>query len=233
MASSKAALFIGKITVASRSNRRDVIELAIAFGLIMIVIWTPRPWQILLWFIAATYVAGISCLRFEGLEPMGLRTANLLRSLWVVGAALAVAGIAGILASRLHTLHLPNGPILFIRHFGRYALWACVQQFMLQCFLLSRLERLIQNASTAAAMAAAMFAVTHLPSPILTTVTLICGLASCLLFLRYRNLFPVAIAHAVLGITVAVTIPAPVDHDMLVGLNYLTYTVQPETLSQP
>jgi hypothetical protein len=31
------------------------------------------------------------------------------------------------------------------------------------------------------------------------------------------------IAHAILGITVAITVPGPVDHNMRVGLGYLTY----------
>jgi membrane protease YdiL (CAAX protease family) len=84
-------------------------------------------------------------------------------------------------------------------------------------------------------MAAVIFAVAHLPSPILTPVTLIWGFAACLLFLRYRNLYPLAMAHAILGISIAITIPGPVDHNMRVGLGYLTYghTHKPAPLPQP
>jgi hypothetical protein len=42
-------------------------------------------------------------------------------------------------------------------------------------------------------------------------------------FLRYRNLYPLALAHAILGITVAITIPGPMMHNMRVGLGYLKY----------
>jgi hypothetical protein len=31
------------------------------------------------------------------------------------------------------------------------------------------------------------------------------------------------LAHAILGITVAITIPGPADHNMRVGLGYLRY----------
>jgi hypothetical protein len=48
-------------------------------------------------------------------------------------------------------------------------------------------------------------------------------LAACFLFLHYRNLYPLAMAHAVLGITVAIAVPGPVVHNMRVGLGYLTY----------
>jgi hypothetical protein len=40
---------------------------------------------------------------------------------------------------------------------------------------------------------------------------------------RYRNLYPLMMAHAILGITVALTVPGPVVHNMRVGLGYLTY----------
>lgn len=75
-----------------------------------------------------------------------------------------------------------------------------------------------------AAMAATgLFGFAHLPNPILTAVTLIWGFAACLIFLYYRNIFTPALAHAIFGISIAITIPGPVDHNMRVGLGYLTY----------
>ncbi len=68
-----------------------------------------------------------------------------------------------------------------------------------------------------------LFTIAHLPNPILTVLTLLWGWASCRLFLRYRNLYTLAMAHAILGISIAITIPGPVDHNMRVGLGYLTY----------
>lgn len=224
-------------SVAAHSKWRNLIELAIAYGLILIVIWTPRPWQRLLWWVAAAAVVTITTISFDGLNAMGLRAANFSRSLWVVGAALLLAATAVILAASLHTLHLPGSPatglsrwgglpaslVSFIKTYWAYSLWAAVQQFLLQCFFLSRLLRLIPNFKFAAAAAAALFAIAHLPSPILTPITLICGLAACLIFLRYRNLYPLAITHTIFGVTIAITIPGHVDHNMRVGLSYLAY----------
>ena len=81
-------------TVAARSRRRDFIELAVAYGLILLVIWTPRPWQRMLWWVAAAAVVAIASISFEGLQAMGLRRENFLRSLWVVGVALLVSAVA-------------------------------------------------------------------------------------------------------------------------------------------
>ncbi len=210
-------------TVAARSRRRDIIELAVAYGLILLVIWTPRPWQRILWWIAAAAVAVIASISFEGLRAMGLRRENFLRSLWVVGVALLVSAVAIAFAIWLRTLHVPATPFLFIETYVGYIIWTFVQQLLLQCFFLSRLLRLIPNTKLAAIAAAVIFGAAHLPNPILAPVTLLWGLAACLLFLRYRNIYTLAIAHAILGVTLAITVPGPVDHNMRVGLGYLTY----------
>jgi membrane protease YdiL (CAAX protease family) len=104
-----------------------------------------------------------------------------------------------------------------------YALWACFQQLLLQGFFLPRFLGLMKGGRAAALLAAGLFALAHLPNPVLTPVTLLWGFVACLLFLRYRNLYPLALAHAIFGITIAITIPGPVDHNMRVGLGYLTY----------
>lgn len=210
-----------------RTRRRDLLELSGIYALILVVIWTPRPWQAVLWVIAAATIASIAYLSFEGLRPMGLCTANLKRSLWAVVFAMAVAGIAVVLAGRLHTLHMPETPWLFLRKYGLYVIWAAVQQVILQWFFLSRSLRLLPDATSAAAFTAGLFAVAHLPNPFLTIITLVFGLASCLFFLHYRNLVPLAIAHAILGICIGVTIPGAIDHNMRVGIGYLTYVEEP------
>jgi membrane protease YdiL (CAAX protease family) len=207
----------------TRSKPLVILELAVTYAMILIVCWTPRPWQRYLWWVAAASIVIFTCISFDGLKAMGLGRANSLRSLWIVPVALAVSTAAVVAAIRLGTLHVPEGPVLFLKTYWAYALWAAVQQFLLQCFFLSRLLRLLHSAKFAAIAAAIIFSLAHLPSPILVPVTLLWGLAACLLFLRYRNLYPLAIAHAILGITIAITIPGPVDHNMRVGLGYLKY----------
>lgn len=213
------------------SRQRDLIELAVGFGLILIVIWTPRPLQRWLWIVAAAFVFAAICMSWNGPRSMGLCITNLFRSLWVVGFALLVAGAAVLTAERMHTLNLPDGPIHFVERYGAYAVWAFVQQLLLQSFFLARSMRLLPGANYAAALAAVFFAIAHLPNPILTAVTLILGLASCFVFLRYRNLYSLAVAHAILGIAIAITIPGTVHHNMRVGLGYLTYVPHPAHLA--
>lgn len=219
-----------------RSRRSVLIELCVPYGLILVVIWSPRPEQKVLWWVAAAAVAVCIARSFDGTAAMGLRATGFLRSLWVVGVALALCGLAVFIAFRFSTLRIPDGGAWgFIRNYWAYALWALVQQFLLLSFFLLRFLRLIRNQRLAALAATLLFTLAHLPNPILTAITLIWGGMACLIFLRYRNLYTLALAHAFFGITLSMTVPGPVDHNMRVGLGYLHYhhghRVQP--LTQP
>jgi membrane protease YdiL (CAAX protease family) len=217
-------------SVRGHSRRRAAIEIAVAYGLILAVEWTPRPWQRLLWLVAAMGLALIVWRSFDGWQAMGLRAANFGRSLWIAVAAMVLAAIAIMIAARMHTLLAFGGPFRFFVTYCAYASWSGVQQLLLQGVFLPRFLRLIPSPAAAALVASALFALAHLPNPVLTPITLVWGFAACLLFLRYRNIYPLMIAHAILGITVAIAIPGPVDHNMRVGLGYLRYDPHKQVL---
>ncbi len=211
---------------AGRSSRRDAWELGIGYGLILAVLWTPRPYQRGLYLVAALFLSVVTALAFRGWSAMGLRRENLGRSAWIVAVAALLAAGTVLAAARLDTLHAPGGFGALVRRYWGYALWAFVQQILLQDFFLRRLLHLLRGRQAAAALAAAgIFAFAHLPNPVLATVTLVWGAAACFLFLRYRNLVPLAIAHAIFGITLSVSLPPPVIRGMHVGLGYFTYRV--------
>ena len=103
-----------------------------------------------------------------------------------------------------------------------YLLWVLVQEFILQSFFFTRCEELF-GSSAAVWVAATLFAVAHLPNPILTTFTFVAALFFCSMFRRYRSIYPLAMVHAVLGLTVSVTMPDNLLHHMRVGIGYLRY----------
>lgn len=208
---------------AHRGKQRDLLELICGYGLIMAVIWTPRPAQRFFYGITVTYLAIVLWRSFEGPEAMGLRSRDLLQSSWIAVLAAILSGGGLLFAIHARTLHAPASAALFIKSFWGYALWSFVQQMLLVDFFLRRLLHLLPTRNSAVASAAVLFASAHLPNPILTGVTLVMGIAACALFLRYRNLWPLAAAHAILGITLAVTIPATVIRNMRVGIGYLHY----------
>ena len=211
------------IQALAAQRRRDLFELSAGYGLILLVIWTPNPWQRVLYWVAAAFLLAVSWRSFDGWSGMGLRRTNLLHSLWIVALGLAGAAIAVMIAYHMGTLRPWHGPIELVRRFWGYAIWAFMQQFLLQIFFLRRILRLVASKTLAVLLAAGIFSFAHLPNPILTLVTLLFGLVACVLFLRYRNLYPLAITHAILGICIAVCLPGPVTHNMRVGLGYLEY----------
>jgi membrane protease YdiL (CAAX protease family) len=222
--------------VAAPSPKRPIAweigELLLGYCLILAVIWTPRPLQHWLYFIALGWFIVSISMSFQGWKAMGCSVAGFWRSSWVVGVAVFLAAVASFFASTLHTLHHPGGPAQWVMAFGGYTVWALMQQLLLQGYFLARLLRIFPNPNIAAALSAVVFALAHLPNPILTPLTLIWGLTACLIFVRSRNVYPLAIAHAIFGICVAITIPASILHNMRVGLGYINYHPKPLHLSQ-
>jgi hypothetical protein len=98
-----------------------------------------------------------------------------------------------------------------------------MQQFLLQSYFLLRLLRLLPGKAAPILVATGIFALAHLPNPILTPVTLVWGAISCILFLRYRNVYTLGLAHGIMGLCLAVTVPNSLHHHMRVGLGYLRY----------
>jgi membrane protease YdiL (CAAX protease family) len=90
-----------------------------------------------------------------------------------------------------------------------------------------RFTRLVRSRWLAVTLAALLFAIAHLPNPVLVVLTLVWGIVACILFLRYRNLYTLGIAHAVLGICIAITVPNHIQRHMRVGLGYLHYHPPP------
>ncbi len=207
----------------ARSARRDLVELAIAYALILATIWTANPTQRVLYWLAFAWILATSWMRREGWKTLGLGTTGLLQSLWIVAVALLGTGMAVFLASQTHTLHRLHGPTPLLVHIWGYLVWALMQQFILQSYFLLRLLRLLPGKALPIAVASVMFGLAHLPNPVLTPITLIWGVISCVLFLRYRNIYTLGLAHGILGLCVAVTVPNSLHHHMRVGRGYYRY----------
>jgi membrane protease YdiL (CAAX protease family) len=206
-----------------REMRRPLLELCVGYGLILATIWSPRPVQHWLYWIAVAFVLLTAWASFPGWAAMGFRRGGFAASMWVVLAALIVSVAAIIVSRDLNTLRHPISARGWVMTFGGYTVWSFVQQYLLQGYFLFRFLRLVPRREWAALAAAIIFAAAHLPNPILTPITLIWGIVACFVFLRCRNVYPLAMAHAILGITVAITVPGPVVHNMRVGLGYLRY----------
>jgi hypothetical protein len=206
--------------------RRAAFEAGAAYALIMAAIWTVNPWQRGFYWAAIVWVVVTTWMSRPTWNTLGLNFAGVARTLWIVVTAAVLAGGAVVLARQEGTLHPLHGPTPLFSHVWGYLIWAVMQQFLLQIYFLLRLQRMLPGQVLPVVAAAGIFALAHLPNPVLAPVTLVWALIACLLFLRYRNIYALGIAHGILGLCVAVIVPDSVQHHMRVGIGYYRYHPQ-------
>lgn len=207
------------------ASARDLIELILGYGLILICIWMPESPQRVLSPVALFVTLAIVLARRPSLDDLGLGRRGLASSFWILPAAIIFAIASLLVAKQIGTLH-PLYKSDF-KHVTGYLLWTLYQQFLLNDFFMPRLTRLLASESAAVGLAAVLFATAHLPNLPLTAATLVWGAISCSLFRRYRNLYALGLAQGLIGLCVAVCIPDAQIHHLRVGLGYLRYRPTP------
>jgi hypothetical protein len=203
------------------SRARDLTELILGYGLIVGIIWTPEHLQRFLSPIALLFTLSVVLARRQSREDLGLGWRGLIPSLWILPAAVALAGLSIFAAAKVGTLHPLYKPD--VAHISGYVLWTIYQQFLLQDYFMERILHLVSNQATAVMLAGTLFAAAHLPNLVLTAATLVWGIVSCALFLRYRNLWALGLAQGLLGLCFAICVPDALHHHLRVGLGYLRY----------
>jgi hypothetical protein len=200
---------------------RDLAELLFGYGLILLVLWVPESLQRALSPIALLATLLIVLVRCQSRDELGFGPRGFVPSLWILFAAAGLAALSVALAKRAGTLHSLHDADL--AHVSGYVLWTIYQQFLLQDYFMPRLLRMLPNEGTAVSLAALLFATAHLPNLTLAAATLVWGAVSCVLFLKYRNIYILGIAQGLLGLCFAVCVPDALHHHMRVGLGYLRY----------
>jgi membrane protease YdiL (CAAX protease family) len=209
------------MSVVQPSRSRDLVELILGYGTIVGVIWTPEPLQRILSPIVLVLTLVVVLVRRQSRDEQGLGRRGFVASLWILPAAIALASLSMLVAAKIGTLHtLYKGDFA---HISGYVLWTIYQQFLLQDYFMDRLLRLVSSEAAAVTIAGILFAVAHLPNPVLTAATLVWGIVSCALFRKYRNLWALGLAQGLLGLCFAICVPDAWHHHLRVGLGYLRY----------
>jgi CAAX prenyl protease-like protein len=197
-----------------------LVALVAGYGLVLATVWTERSLQRQFFWITAAFffAATVSAFWRQSLELPRLKT-----SLVLIVIGMLVAGSVMLLAAWMGTLHVLFGRRNVLAHAWGYLVWALLQQYLQQCFFFVRIERFVQSGLLASFIAAAMFAMVHLPNPVLTPVTFIGGWILSEIYRRYRTILPLGIVHGMVGLALAVSIPDGIMHHMRVGLGYLRY----------
>jgi membrane protease YdiL (CAAX protease family) len=195
------------------------LEILVVFGLLEAVMWTPRG--LIHSFLIASEVVIVLWLglRRRSMEDLGLRWPSRKGTVWilVVGglSALAIPGFALLMGHSVPA----NAEWPRFQNLWPYMIWAFAQQFLLQSFFFVRVEELAGD-WWAVLASTVLFTLAHLPNMALTAMTFVGALFFTEAFRRYRSIYPLGIAHALLGIAIAYSFPDSIMHHMRVGLSY-------------
>jgi hypothetical protein len=200
-------------------------EVAIAFLLIESALWSVGPTQKVFSFAGMVAILGFTVANRSSLRELGLGMTGFWRSLVVVPIAIVVASGFVTLGAWAGTLRsLFGAGSVYVHAFG-YGIWSLEQEFILNSFFYLVLEKLLGNSNRTALCAALLFSFAHIPNPILVPATLAGGLLFVQAFRRWRNIYPLGLAHAALGLSLALSTPDSWMHHMRVGLSFLRFHI--------
>ena len=201
----------------------SVFQIILLLATIEGALWSEAPTQGY-WYVAGVVVLlGCVLLSHPRLRPLGIGLRGMWGAAWVIPLALAICTVVIIAAAKLGTLKLLYGPKPVYWHSIFYAIWALEQQFMLNSFFYKRFEHLLGDSTATVVATALLFSLVHIPNPVLVPATFLGGLLFVETFRRWRNIYPLAIAHAMFGLTLAITVPDEWIRHMRVGLGYLRF----------
>jgi membrane protease YdiL (CAAX protease family) len=197
-------------------ERFHLLEPLTVFGLIMAYIWRFRvvhPWS---WTFVLAAVLASHFLRGERPAAIGCRTQGFIACLRTYGPALALLVAIGFGSALEWGTLRPMTVRAAALSLGMYLPWGLFQQYLLNGYLLNRLEKALPPAKSAL-VAAALFSLVHLPNWFLMIATLAGGYCANIVYRRHKNLYFLGLAHAILGFTIFVAAPDWMIHHLRVG----------------
>jgi membrane protease YdiL (CAAX protease family) len=213
------------VALAGKASSRSavIVQMFVVLFTIECALWTQGRTQVCC-FVAA-FVSIVVCVLLSRprVKDLGIGMKGMIGASVSIPIALAAAFLGVLFAWQIGTLRGLFGSQTPLWHALLYAVWAFEQQFILNSFFYRRFEHLFGDTIVSMLSAALLFSLVHLPNPVLVPATFIGGMFFISVFRRWRNIYPLAIAHAILGLTLAVTFPDHWLRHMRVGLAFLTF----------
>src|SRR5581483_644399 len=205
------------------SRRWTWAQLVIGYVILEAALWTSGRTQAVFSYATAVWIVASVMAQRRSARELGLGRPGFTRALVAVPVASLAAGTIVLTGWAAGSLRVLYGPDPVWAHTLGYSLWALFQQFMLQSFFYLGFETLFGPGPKAMWTAVVLFAAAHIPNPVLVPASFVGALFFVLVFRRTRNIYPLGLAHAVLGLALAVSVPDGALRHMRVGASYFRY----------
>jgi len=155
----------------------------------------------------------------ESLHDLGFRSDNFLSALRLLVVPTLIA-VAIIFLVGWYLTGPPSVPRLLRPRLLFLPAWALFQQYALQGYINRRAQTALGTGGGSILLVATVFAILHLPNPVLAALTLFGGLIWAAIYQREANLFALAASHTVASISLAMALPLNVINGLRVGFKY-------------
>ena len=190
----------------------------------MWIIWREPPQISHAWILLPVWMVASFAIHRDTTHTLGWRADNLWPAFLRASLALGPMAIGLLAIGVARGVHVPSAPGTFApRHFWNYFAFCLLQQVALNSFLSNRVYFLTKRVPISAIITGVIFAALHWPNPVLMPTTLVAGFAMSWLFLRERNILPLAVWHMILGILVGWSLPIAWHHGLRVGPGFYTF----------
>jgi len=216
-------------------SRISVLEISATFFLILAQIWfvgrllspytiLPLGLMIVSWVLHKDTLQslGLSKFEFKGFGPLWI----------IVAVGTVIVLIIGFLVNRSE-IRESNLFVGLPLRFASYLVPALFQQIVLNGFFVNRIQSITDKQNLVICIAGILFCIIHAPNPVLLILTLIGGTISAYFFLRMRNVYPLAVAHAFLATVAYCVLPQLWHHGFRVGMEYYLFVPKPGDCCTP
>ncbi len=199
----------------------SIAEVLIFYSLAQILIWGPwkfRPPILLVAFLMVGICIFSNWFHGDTQEKIGLAKENFIPNLKLV-APVTLVCLIPIIIPGWGKKPLEGWDFWFAA-LG-YPIWGFAQEYALLGFVANRLEEgLPSHPRLVPWINGFLFSMTHLPNPLLISLTFILGVLFTHIFFKKRHLIPLALAHALFGVGLSIAF-GDIKGIMSVGPGYL------------